>query len=79
MEVGAIAVNVAATDGSVKGSGAGVGVDNTCTEKVHPTLKSMISTKLVIGPNHLRCFITFSLSTMTHNGKPGETLLPDKK
>jgi hypothetical protein len=65
-EVGATAVNVAVTDGSVKGSGGGVGVVKTCTEKVHPALKSAMTTKLVIDPNHLRCFIKFSLSTMAN-------------
>ena len=73
MEVGAIAVNIGVIDGSVKGTAAGVGVDKTCTEKVHPALKSAMTTKVVIDPNQLRCFITDSLSKVVSNMEPDET------
>jgi len=67
MEVGAKAVKVGVSSGMTSVDVGTVGVDKTSTEKVHPVSKSAVNTQLTIDPNHLRCFIEFSLSETTNN------------
>jgi len=59
MAVGGTGVNVGGIGVAV--GGEEVGVDKISTEKLQASSNSALNTKTMIGSNHLRCFMAFSL------------------
>ena len=58
----AVGVSVGGRDVNVAVGGEDTGVDNTCTEKLQASSNSALDTKTTISGNHVRSFITVSLS-----------------
>jgi hypothetical protein len=61
MAVGGTGVNGRGIDVCVAVGGEEVGVDKISTEKLQASSNSPLNTKTMIGSNHLRCFMAFSL------------------
>jgi hypothetical protein len=52
-----------------------VGVDKILTEKLQASSTSVLNRNVIINGEHLRCFITFSLSAITHWNFQYETII----
>jgi len=61
LAVGGTGVNVRGIDVCAAVGGEKVGVVITSTEKLQASSNSALNTKTMIGSNHLRCFMAFSL------------------
>ena len=56
-----VCLAVGGMDVCVAANGEGMGVGNTWTEKLHASSNSAPNAGIIIGSNHVRCFIAFSL------------------